>query len=178
MKNFFLLAENIDVKAALEEVLSQQHLFGQRPHRQKYHVPLAAGVDIWLRWPSSNTDSRENSWVEPSDLLPECKALIFEVMHAVKATRIGRCFVSKLAPGGKILPHSDIGPDPTQHYDTEPYWRRHHIVLQGNSKFYCEDEVVTMKSGELWVFANWLEHWVHNDGEQDRIHLFADLRSS
>lgn len=147
--------------------------------------------DVWLRMndlakchqaaadPSVFVDHRESinypAWGE----LPHIRKLVMNLMAIVEGERLGRCLISRLPPGNRILPHKDIGDDLTKYYDNEPYYSRFHIVIQGlpGSTFRCEDEEVTMRTGEVWWFRNDLEHEVTNHSADDRIHIVTDIRT-
>jgi ectoine hydroxylase-related dioxygenase (phytanoyl-CoA dioxygenase family) len=66
-------------------------------------------------------------------------------------------------------------------YDSEPYWSRHHVVLESNPActFTCgeegEEEMVHMEAGSAWWFNSALMHSCANKGTTDRIHLIIDV---
>jgi hypothetical protein len=191
MRNFFLLASGINVLPLALALRTHEHLWNQNtlrtrtpgsPHRQL--------DDIWLRMndltkcrqadvdPGPIVDHRECINYPALTELPEARSLIMMLMATVGAARVGRCLLSRMAPGRRILPHKDIGDDLTMYYDNEPYYRRFHIVIQGmpGSLFRCVEETVTMQTGEIWWFRNDLDHEVENNSADDRIHLVADLK--
>jgi hypothetical protein len=177
VKHFTLIAAGIDTAAALSEVLSQPNLWNERTERKDPEwSPHHEVDDIWLRTTAAGADRRDAVNLPTMDLLPSNRHLLFYTAARLQAGRIGRAFISRLAPGGKITPHRDIGDDLSKYYDFEAYYSRFHIVLQGSSHFYAGDEVVEMNKGELWQFDGSQEHWIENTGQTDRIHLFFDLR--
>ncbi len=105
--------------------------------------------------------------------LPEARPLVMSLMNYVGGTRLGRVFINRIAPGGRIFPHADT----PEHAN---YWDRHHIVLQSapGVDFRCGDERVFMAPGEAWWFENAIEHEVFNGSEVDRLHLVVDIRVS
>ena len=73
----------------------------------------------------------------------------------------------------KILPHTDSGD--IHFFKT----KRIHIPIITNDKcnFIVGDEMVQMKSGEIWEIDNANKvHSVNNDGDTDRIHLLIDYQ--
>lgn len=96
-----------------------------------------------------------------------------KVMARVSGERLGRCMINRVRPGGKIHPHADT-PEHANYYD------RFHLVLETNEKalFRAEDEMVQMRTGDLWWFQNAVEHEVRNEGDTDRVHLIIDIKTS
>ena len=78
-----------------------------------------------------------------------------------------------LTKNKKILPHTDSGD--IHFFKT----KRIHIPIITNDKcnFIVGDEMVQMKSGEIWEIDNANKvHSVNNDGDTDRIHLLIDYQ--
>ena len=182
MRHFLKLAENVNIRPLLTMVYQQPSLWNQVPLRtQTQGSPHLEVDDILLRLQpldGSCADKRECVDYAALDALPPARDLIHALMAAVRGTRLGRCMLTRVPPGHRIYPHTDVGTHPL-HYDTERYYNRYHIVLQcdGGSYFRAEDEVVRMQPGETWWFNNAVEHEVWNDGQTDRIHLIVDIRS-
>ena len=95
-------------------------------------------------------------------------------MVRVDGHELGRLLVTKIRPGGRILPHADVTGD----YVNQGNISRYHIVLQGlpGSQFRAGDETVCMRTGEVWWFNAHAEHEVFNNSADDRIHLIADVK--
>jgi hypothetical protein len=192
MKNFQLIAQGIHVMPLALALHTHEHLWNQHALRTATPgSPHREIDDIWLRMndlskcrqadvdPGPIVDHRECINYPAFQELPEARALVQMLAATVSCSRIGRCLVSRLAPGKAILPHKDIGDDLSIYYDNEAYYSRFHIVIQGypGSTFRCEDETVTMQTGEIWWFRNDLDHEVINNSRDDRIHLVADIRT-
>lgn len=177
MKNFSLILKELDVAPALAEVLRQPDEWNKQTGRKTPDLsPHKEVDDIWLRQTAGVADHRECVPSEAIEKFPICRRMIYDTAAYFQADRVGRAYLSRMKPGAKIGRHRDVGPDLKLYYDTEHYWSRVHIVLQGNSHFYAGDEVVEMFAGEMWWFDGTQEHWVENTGVVDRIHLFMDLR--
>jgi Aspartyl/Asparaginyl beta-hydroxylase len=118
-------------------------------------------------------DLHECPWRPEINELPEARTHINALMSGMGATRLGRCMINRITPGGRIFPHADS----PWHAD---YWDRYHLVLQSEpgNIFRCGDEQVHMRPGELWWFENAVEHEVTNNSANDRIHMIIDLRFS
>lgn len=182
------LAEGIDMVPA-QLALAQTSLWNQYTLRtQTEGSPHRQLDDIWLRMndlakcqqAGGLGDHRESinypAWSE----LPGIRRLVMSLFSMVEGERLGRCLISRLPPGNRILPHKDIGADLTKYYDNEPYYSRFHLCVQGlpGSVFRCEDEEVQMRTGEAWWFRNDLEHEVINNSADDRIHVVIDIRTA
>lgn len=190
MRNFYRLAQNIDVVPAMMAINRQAGLWNQYSLRtQTEGTPHREVDDIWLRMNDLEKcqqaaardgfiDHRESICYPAWEKLPQVRQLIMAVMSTVEGQRLGRCFVSRMKPGAQIYPHKDIGDDLSVYYDNEPYYSRYHIVLQGlpGSLFLCGDETVNMRTGEVWWFNGAMEHSVINNSADDRIHIVADIK--
>lgn len=191
MRHFLPLAYNVDVRP-LARALATTDLWNKHTLRKDHPSGTFRDVDdIWLRMadldkcmqatqtPGMFVDHRESinypGWYE----LPQVQPLVLDLMRLVNGTRLGRCMISRLKPGKRMLRHSDIGQDLTVYYDNEQYYQRHHIVIQGlpGSLFECEGETVCMRTGEVWWFNNAGQHEVINNSADDRIHLVVDIHS-
>ena len=69
------------------------------------------------------------------------------------------------------------------HVDTNYHWHnrvRIHVPIITNPAviFYCGDKQVSMGAGETWIFDSWRNHRVHNQSDEDRIHLVIDTAGS
>lgn len=181
MQNFMRIATGVDVTPLMAAVQMRPHLWNQNPLRTQH--PGTAHFeadDIWLRFneikPGKTArvvnDIQCHNYPAFADL-PQARPLIYGLAARMEADQIGRCMITKLKPGAKILPHADAGAPAT-------FYERFHVVLMGNPgvDFRCGDETVQMRTGELWWFDNTKEHEVLNFSNEDRVHLIVDLRIS
>jgi hypothetical protein len=77
--------------------------------------------------------------------------------------------MTRLAPGGRITPHSDGG------YSLARCHRIHVPILSNpDCRFRVGDTTLVMKPGEVWEINNRLTHAVENDGAAARVHLILD----
>jgi hypothetical protein len=77
---------------------------------------------------------------------------------------------SKLGPGSKVSPHTDLGEF------LESIHRVHiPVVTNENSFYFVGDERVQMKVGEMYEIDNQRVHWVKNDGDTDRVHVIINI---
>lgn len=190
MRNFYRIANNMDVVPLMMAINDQSGLWNQYTLRtQAPETPHREIDDIWLRMndlekclQAKETDGffdhRESINYPAWEKLPQARDLIMALMTRIQGERLGRCFISRMAPGKCIYPHKDIGDDLSVYYDNEPYYSRFHIVLQGlpGSIFKAGDEQVCMQTGEVWWFDGSQEHEVINNSKDDRIHIVCDIR--
>lgn len=190
MDNFQLIHNGFDVTPIMIALKTQPDLWNKNTLRTKTEgTPHREIDDIWLRMNDldkciqankDNTfvDHRESINYPSMSSLPDARNAIFALMSSVKGERLGRCFISRMKPGTRIYPHSDIGDDLSVYYDNEQYYSRFHICLQGlpGSVFIAGGEQVSMRTGEVWWFDGAKEHEVINNSKGDRIHLVCDIR--
>ena len=177
MRNFYKLAENMDIVPLMSALKANPDLWNENTLRTKHSGTDHSEVsDIWLRFneasdESTVTDDKECINYPAIFKLPEAQHFIFWLMSRVKGERVGRCVITELAPGRTITPHVDMGA-PAEYYE------RYHVVLSGHkgSVFRAGDEQVTMLTGDVWWFDNQQEHEVINNSAEERVHLIIDIK--
>jgi len=191
MKNFRKLHEGINPLPLLEAITPD--LWSEDSYLRHYpQGPFGEIESIMLRFPHKvvfeGPDAEERLALYKTNMLPgfdqhesidypayaalpQARPLVMCTMALVGGVRLGRCFINKINPGGRIFPHADT----PVHAD---YYRRFHIVLQSapGVDFRCADETAFMGTGELWWFDNRLEHEVNNHSDTARIHLVMDIK--
>lgn len=181
MNNFYCLARGIDVTPLMGAVMRNPHLWDQNTLRTTHPMtPHKEVHDIWLRFNRLPEPGQEHLVVDEHEsinypafgLLTEARPIVFGLMASVQGERLGRCLITKLAPGKKIDPHVDGG-------SHAAYYDRYHIVLNSSPGcvFLAGEEIVHMRTGEIWWFDNSQEHEVINNSGDDRIHLIVDIRT-
>lgn len=182
------IASDLNIIPALEEVLANGHLFA--PHTkvkaispaleevESIHLRIHPPVDIQSRkegehWDAKDlADQQARSIVDSDDFkqLHQVRKLIEHAMTLIPQGHLGRAYISKLVPGGKIYPHVDPGLYFAIH-------NRYHIVLTTNPdvEFFTETENIKCRPGELWRFNNRAKHWGENKGSTDRLHIIFDV---
>lgn len=184
MRNFFKLAEGVNVLPVLNQLAWQPDLWNQNPFRSQFEgTPHVDVEDILLRFSGPETlqkgveafqDDGRPVWYPGMGKLQAIKPLVLDLMRFTNAYELDRLIVTRVNPGGRILPHSDNVGDYVNAGDIA----RYHIVLQGlpGSLFHCGDETVNMRTGEIWWFNAFDLHSVENNSKEDRIHLLVDMR--
>jgi len=185
MRNMVKIAAGIDTAPLLLAIARQPKLWNRHDYRKEGYEnsPHKGSSDIWLRYNDEKPFKEKGDWSGfhgPHDpvfypewyALPQARPIVFGMMARVEGTRLGGILITRVPPGGRILPHTDDGWH-VHHYNTKLY-----VVLQGNP--HCinrvEDEQVAMAPGEAWYFDNTKEHEVVNDGPDDRISLIISVR--
>jgi hypothetical protein len=180
VRNFSLLG-TADVTALLHQIHSQPELWKSDTYLRDYpQGPFGDTETIFLRFPPSSVseleqgtkDQHECIWMDGAVHLPAARPIVLWLNMRVEGERIGRVMINKLRPGGKIFAHADT----PVHAE---YWERHHVVLQSGPgcNFRCGDEILNMKTGQVWWFQNAIEHEVFNNSDTDRIHMIVDIRT-
>lgn len=182
MRNFLQIASNIDTTPILVALKNQDHLWNQNNLRRVHPgTPHEEVDDIWLRFqdleevtdPQQVIDAHESINYPAWYALPRVRSIALALMAQVEGERLGRVLITRLAPGKKITPHVDGG------YHAA-YYKRYHLVLQTNDGvvFDCGGEAPQQKRGEIWQFDNSQEHFVENNGGDDRIVLIIDIKAN
>lgn len=180
MSNFVRIGNGADVLPVLLDLQRAPHLWDANTSRKEYPgSPHGAMSDIWVRFRSADEVTIEHSHLEPYRSrfqpawreLPSLRPIIFALMHRVSAVELGSILITRLPPGGEIVPHSDRGGWAPEFYNTKC-----HLTLAGSSLSRCGDDKVEMKAGEIWTFDNLLMHSVENHGDCDRIVCIVSMR--
>src|SRR5690606_37044347 len=97
-----------DVTPLLLAITRQPELWDQNTLRTTHpQTPHTQASDIWLRFnelPKAGEeakimDEHESIWYPAIHALPQARALIFSLMARVEGERLGRCLITRLAPG-------------------------------------------------------------------------------
>lgn len=178
MRNFQQLAANINVNPLLHKIQLHPELWNQNTLRTTHPLsPHQQVDDILLRFQeaqdASVIDEHETVWYPAWSVLTEAHEIVFNLCRVVKAERIGRILISRMAPGKEIAPHVDGG-------SCSDYYTRYQLPLQSlpGVIFECGEEKVQMRSGDVWHFDNKNTHSVVNHSADDRIALIVDLRTA
>lgn len=176
MKNFQLLATNLDTMPLLHQLQRQPELWDQNTLRTKHPGTAHSQVsDIWVWFNEISeliADDKDVRSYDAWHLLPAIRPIVFGLMRQVEGVRLGRVIITKLPVGKTITPHVDMGAPAT-------YYSRYQIALQSlpGAMFTIETEKVNFKSGEIWWINNEAEHSVMNNSADDRIVMIVDIRN-
>lgn len=180
--NHFQLLGNVDVGPAVRRLNKHPELWNQHRHRKDAQsTPHAAMDDIWLRFRPFAELKEPADYLQPHFAefypawyaLPELYPIVFGIMAKVRAVYLGGILITRIPPGGKILPHHDRGGWHAEFHNCKVY-----VPLKANDRCInrCEDEAVVMKPGEIWSFDNLKVHSVENNGETERVTLIISMR--
>jgi hypothetical protein len=181
MRNFQLIATNIDVLPLVLDLYRQPELWNQDTARTGGQGAFSGTDDIWVRFrePAELT-SREtfNEMFVPVmypawRALPHLRPLVFSLMARLEAVQLGGVLITRVPGGRQVEPHDDRGRWHPEFFTTKAY-----IPLASNPHCYstCENERVVMGVGDCWLFDNLKTHSTVNDGETDRITLIVSMR--
>jgi len=166
----------------LHKLEENPDIWNQNPERLATEVHSQVS-DIWLRYnrkevlindgPETFTGPHFAIWYPVISILPQAWHLAMLLMAQVHGTHLGGVLITKIPPGGKVLPHIDKGWHP-EFYNLKLY-----VVLKSNNMCLnrVEDEAVVMQDREIWYFDNTKEHEVINNGPTERITLIVCIRT-
>lgn len=182
MRHFHRLAEGIDVQPLLGQLDQQPELWDQIPFRRTApNSPHAAMKDIWIRYrppvellyPWSFAEPFHSVFYPAWRVLPALKPITFGLMSLVSAVELGGILLTRIPPGGAVMPHDDRGKWHAEWFNLKVY-----IPLRSNDQCinFCGGDEVVMRAGEAWVFDNLVEHATYNRGDTERITLIVCMR--
>lgn len=133
--------------------------------------PHADASDIILRFGKPDINDLYPSEDRTAMALLGAKGIALQILNLVGGSELGRVLITRLPPGKRILPHADEGAY-SERFD------RYHVCLQSlpGNVFRCGDEQISPETGDLWWFANGIEHEIVNNSQDDRITLIIDCR--
>lgn len=116
-------------------------------------------------------EEHESVWYPAGYQLVALRSLIFELMRHVEAERLGGVLITRIPPGGKVLPHIDRG----WHAG---YYEKLAVQLKSapGQAFCYADGRFECPAGTVYAFDNSQEHWVDNDSDVERQTLIICLR--
>lgn len=186
MKYFLKIADNVDVMPILTELQRHPELWNQyRLRKDRTNSPHVEMSDIWVRYRDINkyveehgedfskfNDEHDGVWYPSFYAIPQLRPIIFGLMARVEGERLGGVLITKIPPGGKIAKHRDFGWH-VVNYD------KYYISLQSGegARFFCQDESINPRQGDIYLFDNKHEHWVENNSDTDRITLIVCIQS-
>lgn len=180
MRNFLQVASGVNVVPLLQQLYSNDHLWGQDQIRQEYakDSPHKDVQDILVRFSDTTVstsvmgDQIQCDWMAASILLPAARTIAMAVMQSMSGEQLGRVMITRLPPGKMIIPHKDIKGKYANFYT------RYHVPLISDPgvSFHCGEEHINMFPGTVWWFNGHLEHSVVNNSASDRINLIVDCR--
>lgn len=173
MRYFYKVTSGVMVLPLMESLARQSELWNTDKTRTEFEgTPHGSVDDVLLRFGSPDGDDLEAVNLPPMVAIRGARDMAHDVMTLVRGSRLGRVVVTRLPPGGKILPHADV----VGAYSS--YYTRYHVVLQGlpGSMFRCGDETVNMFTGDIYWFDASAEHELYNNSKDDRVHMLVDVR--
>lgn len=175
MRYFHQIGSQVEILPLMTAIVRQPELWDANTLRTTYpDTPHREASDIWLRFneiTENVVDDTECIDYPAFAVLPQARALIFNLMRFVEGKRLGRVLITKLKPGTQIYPHKDEGAPAT-------YYQRYHIALQclPGCKFNAGNESVNMMTGDVYWFDNTAEHSVVNNSADDRVVMIVDIQ--
>lgn len=180
------LLTDLDVSYLIDVIDDNDALWSENTWRQNYTVqgerPVSPQEDteaIMFRWaPENKIESVRDSLdvVEHVNFqnIPQLRPLLLPCLDFIEATELGRVFIAKLKPGGRVIAHRDYG-------KYANHFERFHVVLSSDdgNEFFVEDSVGNkegchMRVGELYWFNHKEIHWAVNNSKRARMHLIID----
>lgn len=182
MKNFKKLFTGVTYEPLLAQIKANPQLWNENAERKYSNSPHLDVSDIWVRFrdkaelktPYDYAAPHVPTWYPSRRLITEAEVLAMDMMALMKGVQLGCVLITKIPPGGCVLPHHDRGRWNAEFMNTKLY-----IPIAGNKDCIneCEGEHVNMMPGEVWSFDNLKIHSVENNGTTDRITLIVCLRT-
>lgn len=181
MKSANKLKISFDVQE-LKEFLVNCNLFGEYTQRSDGEgSPHKDMTDIWVRYKDPKPHIESGDWSKFADChdsvwlknIPFIKDLCSALMGFLDGERLGGVLITKLPPGGKILPHVDSG------WHAEEY-DKYYVPIKNHSGavFFFDNCSIDPEEGEVYAFRNDKMHWVENNSEEDRIAMIVCIKQN
>jgi hypothetical protein len=176
-----LMASGFDVSSLGQQLAGHPEAWNAHTQRtEAYETPHKAVDDIWVRynaWSNFKGDrvafnnAHTSVWYPVISKIPAAWSLARRVMRKVGGRQLGGVLITRIPPGGEVLPHIDTG----WHAG---YYEKFAIQVKGNKDqaFCFEDAKLSPEPGDLYTFDNSRMHWVSNDSNEERITLIICIR--
>jgi hypothetical protein len=177
-----LLREGIDVAPLVKQIEQHPELWNEYGLRRNTDVH-ADMSDIWVRYndfanfdpqnPHMFNEKHIPVWYRAWSVLTELHPILFDLMAFVRGEMIGAVLITRIPPGGKILPHVDV----SWHVD---YYDKFYLALKSPKgvAFSFEDNVdIYPRVGDLHLIDNRKRHWVYNDSDEEKMTLIMCIRT-
>jgi hypothetical protein len=175
MKHICTIAKNVPVSLLATQLKASPALWNQHSKRTTDLDSPHRGVsDIWVRYADAKTNAQgphESVWYSGSDYIPAVRDIVSYVMGLVKGERLGGVLITRIPPGGEVLPHVDAG----WHAG---YYQKYAVqIASHNDQAFCfADGQHKTKPGDVYWFDNAYEHWVINNSPVERITLIICIK--
>jgi hypothetical protein len=176
MNAFHRLLTGVNVEAVKFQLMLHPELWDVHQERKKAPgSPHSAMSDIWIRWREGERGEHAflPEWMPAWHVLPALRPIVFGLMSAVGGTFLGGVLITRIPPGGSILPHDDRGTWHAENMNVKLYVP---IFSNAGCVNVCEQESVVMAEGEAWYFDNLRTHSVENHGDSARVTLIVCMR--
>lgn len=180
LKHFIKLGE-YDVSEAARQLDTQPQLWNRYSERTR-GATFKQTDDIWVRYRARHELVSREKFAEPHfaefypawDALPALHPIVFDLIRTVRAVYLGGILITRIPPGGVILPHHDRGTWHAEYMDTKVY-----VPLKANDKCIneCGGESRVIRAGEAVIFDNLITHSVENNGDTERVTLIVCMRT-
>lgn len=181
------IASGVNVVPLHNAILRNQTLWNRQtlpgfPGGVRNIGPHEGVDDIWVRYKDWNeiiakphewNMPHESVWYPAYHDLRCIDDIIFPLMAAVKADRLGAVLITRIPPGREVKWHTDND----WHAN---YYDKYAVQVAGNAKqaWHCRDGSLVTKPGDVYWFNNQAEHRVTNDSDEDRITMIVCLHHS
>lgn len=180
MQNFRLLHVGLDVAPILAELDAAE--WGAHAERKERDGTAHGDMtDLWVRYFPRDTLHEPADYNRPGqcvfypvwDKLPSLHRVVWGLMASQRSVEMGGILVTRLAPGGRILRHSDRGAWHAGRYNCKCY-----VVLEANARCVveCDGDEQVFRPGEIFEFDNLRPHSMSNDGTTMRTTAIICLR--
>lgn len=173
----------VDVSTLLLQLYGHPELWNRHTLRTtQYRSPHDRISDIWVRynaWKNYDPETglgafngpHKSVWYPGARKIPAVFQIVDTVYKHVGATGLGGVLITKISPGGQVLPHVDQG------WHAETY-TKFAVQVLGNADqtFHFENSSLSPYPGDTYTFDNSKLHWVTNNSSIDRITLIICLK--
>ena len=183
MRHTHIVARGVNVEPTHLALLRNPTLWNRHRERLGPKSPHRGVDDIWVRFNDirsldpdnieAMTEEHDSVWYPAYQDLRCLDDLIFPLMAATRAERLGGVLITRIPPGKMVRPHIDSGWHST-------YYDKYAIQIAANSLqgWHNTDGTLVTQPGDVFWFNNQVLHAVTNESNEDRITLIVCLRLS
>jgi hypothetical protein len=181
MRHILKIAQNVPVLPLHNALMRNPTLWNRYPERAKPGSPHEEVDDVWVRcrarsgWdpkhPEKFLSNHDSVWYpEYLELKHAIDPLVFPLMQSVQADRLGGILITRVPSGKEVKPHIDVSWH-ASYYDKYAI----QVAAHPEQAWHNEDGSMVTAPGDVYWFANNVQHWVTNTSPVDRITLIVCL---
>jgi hypothetical protein len=145
----------------------------QSPHREMDDIIVRYNARVNFNGDRQAFNGPHDSvWWDAAERLPSALPIVFDLMRAVQAERLGMVLITRQPAGATCHPHVDNGWH-AKHYEKFAV----QLASTAGQTFHVGDQSLMTNPGDCFWFDNSQTHWVLNPTDEARMTMIVCIRT-